>query len=115
MGRGKMNLKGIKAFEDLQRALDKRDARSAQSRADTARKMEAKAAALKQEAARKKDLRRSPHVNPRVPIIREKKGSRPDPPICFRRARGIEPKGLKIVPGERPVPAEPRIKLLSPP
>ncbi len=79
MARHKMSLKGIKTYEDLQRALDKRDARSAQSRADTARKMAAKAAALKQEAARKKDSRSSPHVNPRVPIVREKKGGVPTP------------------------------------
>jgi hypothetical protein len=67
MGRRKMSLKGIKTYADLKAAIAKRDARSAQSRSDHFRKLEAE----------KKARKGRRHVNPRVPIVRTKKAGVP--------------------------------------
>jgi hypothetical protein len=70
MGRRKMSLKGIKTYADLKAAIAKRDARSAQSRADHFRK-------LAEEKKARKSHSQGRHVNPRVPIVRTKKAGVP--------------------------------------
>jgi hypothetical protein len=68
MGR-KISLKAIRTYEDLKGAIAKADAKSAQYRADHARKLEEK-------AARKKYVR-SLHVNRRGQTVRAKKAGVP--------------------------------------
>ena len=69
MARRKLSLKGIKTYEELKVAIAKRDAQSAKTKADNARKLEEK-------AARKKYLR-SLHVNRRGRVTRAKKAGVP--------------------------------------